>query len=248
MGGTTARLPLAAQPALRRFEAMIPWEELDRVTIPGARSELSLHRRQAEFSIRVNGYELMNSRVHGSEESVAELVCEPLAGVPAPRVLAGGLGMGYSLAACNRCLGADAEIQVVEIVPAVVRWCEGPLGSLAGYPLRDPRVRVRQQDIRQLLASAKAAYHGIVLDVDNGPSGLTQPTNGQLYTDRGLRTLATALKPQGRLGVWSAGADPAFTRRLRAAGFHVDVHRVPARRGKRGASHTLWIASKREPS
>jgi len=221
---------------------MIPWELLDKAPVPGNSKELRLYRRGREFSIRVNGCELMNSRAHGSEDALAELACARVADRPRPRVLIGGLGMGYTLASALRRLGASARVVVAELVPEVVQWNRGPLADLAGHPLQDTRVTVREVDVARILQAEHQAYDAILLDVDNGPDGLSLQSNNWLYSPAGLDAAFAALKPEGVLAVWSASPDRSFTRRLRQAGFAVDEVPVRARGQRGGGRHTIWIA------
>lgn len=221
---------------------MIPWKLLDRVPVPGGEGELTLYQRGEEFSIRITRRgELMNSRVHGSEDALAALVCARLAGRKRPRLLIGGLGMGFTLAAALRELGPDAAVVVAELVPAVVAWNRGPLGAPAGNPLRDARVSVQEIDVARLLRSERNAFDAILLDVDNGPEGLTRDANDWLYSNGGLAAAFAALRADGILAVWSAGGDSDFTDRLRRTGFEAEEIRVRARKSK-GAHHTIWLA------
>jgi spermidine synthase len=224
---------------------MIPWERFDSTPLPGSRAELHLYKRGAEFSIRVESRELMNSRVYGSEARLAELACARLGDRPRPRVLIGGLGMGYTLAAALHHLGAEAQLIVAELVPAVVGWNRGPLASLAGQPLRDARVTVREIDVGEILKEERQRYDAIVLDVDNGPDDLTRESNDWLYTRAGLDAAGAALRPKGVLAVWAVGPDRPFTQRLRRAGFAVDEVRVRARGARGGRPYTIWIAERR---
>ncbi len=221
---------------------MIAWELLGHTGVPGNEAPLSLFKRDREFSIRLDGCEIMNSRLHGSEEALAELACARIADRPRARVLIGGLGMGFTLAAALRGLGAGSRVEVAELVPAVVAWNRGVLAHLAGHPLADKRVTVREADVVGILKTARGAYDAVLLDVDNGPDGLTSKGNGWLYGHGGLAASFSALRPGGVLGVWSAGPDRAFVGRLRGAGFAVDEIRVWARTPGKGARHTLWIA------
>lgn len=223
---------------------MIPWEQLDRASVPGGRGEITLHRRADELSIRVNGAELMNSRMHGSEEQLAKLGCAPIRDRPRAAVLVGGLGMGFTLAATLAELPQDAEVVVAELIGTVVTWNREHLGHLAGHPLKDARVRVHEGDVGQLLRAGRAAFDAVLLDVDNGPSGLTRDSNSRLYGESGLGAAHAALRAGGVLAVWSVASDPAFTRRLERAGFEGREHSVAARAGKKGPRHTLWIATK----
>ena len=220
---------------------MVPWELLGCAQVPGSGEELSLYRRGSEFSLRVKGRELMNSRTHGSEDALADLACAKIADRPCPRVLIGGLGMGYTTAAALRQLGAGAQVVVAELLPEVVEWNRGPLADLAGNPLRDARVTVREADIARILKEERRAYDVILLDVDNGPEGLIMKVNDWLYSPDGLDAVYAALTRAGVLAIWSAGPDHAFTKRLRRAGFEVNEVRVRARSGG-GGRHTIWLA------
>lgn len=223
---------------------MRPWELIDSAAVPGDGGELRLYRRGDEFSIKAGTTELMNSRVHGSEDALAELGCQRIAERPKPRVLIGGLGMGYTLAAALAQLGADAEVVVAELVPAVVAWNREALAPLAGHPLDDARVVVHQGDVAQLIRSAPAAWDAILLDVDNGPEGLTRRENDAIYSDSGLAAALAALRPGGVLGVWSISPEHAFTQRLRRGGFTVEEHRARARGRHGGGRHMIWLATK----
>ncbi|MBA4374315.1 MAG: hypothetical protein C0402_15800 [Thermodesulfovibrio sp.] len=223
---------------------MIPWELLDRALVPGDGGELRLCRRGKEFSIRIDGQELMNSSAHGSEDALAELACTRVRSRSGARVLVGGLGMGYTLAATLRLLGEGGRVVVAELVPAVVAWNRGPLGVLAGHPLQDDRVTVREVDVAEILQSEQQAYDAILLDVDNGPDGLSRKANDWLYSGAGLKAAFSALRPEGILAVWSADPDRAFTRRLRAAGFGVEIVQARSRGPRKGGHHTIWLASR----
>jgi len=227
---------------------MIPWKLLGRAPVPGGEDELMLFQRDEEFSIRITRHgELMNSRVHGSEDALAALACARLAGRARPRLLIGGLGMGFTLAAALRELRLDAEVVVAELVPAVVAWNRGALGAQAGNPLLDARVSVQEIDVARLLRAGRTAYDAILLDVDNGPEGLTRNANDWLYGNAGLAAAFDALRTDGILAVWSAGGDSDFTDRLRRAGFEAEEVRVRARKSK-GARHTIWLARRCDKS
>jgi spermidine synthase len=220
---------------------LIPWRELDRASVPRQSAPLVLLQRGAEFVIRLGPLALMSSRAHGSEEALAELACARIANRRAARVLVGGLGMGFTLAAALRHLTPDARIVVAELVPAVVAWNRGTLKHLADAPLADPRVEVYDGDVIDCVRRPGTAFDAILLDVDDGPNGLTRKTNDWLYSAAGLLAAASALREGGVLGVWSVAPDAGFTRRLEQAGFEVATHVVRARRS-RGGRHTLWLA------
>jgi spermidine synthase len=221
---------------------MIRWEHLDTAQIPEG-GELKLMRRGAEYSIMSGSIELMNSRLSGSEEALATLTCEPLVATPKPKILIGGLGMGFTLRAALAVLSPGAEVVVAELVPAVVAWARGPLAELFAGSLEDARVRVREGDVAEAIAEAKGGYDAILLDVDNGPSGLNRDANDQLYGAAGLATSRRALRPGGVLAVWSATPDDRFAARLRKGGFTVEEKRVRATRSGKGGRHIIWLAA-----
>ena len=211
-------------------------------SIPGESLELGLYQRGTDYFIKIiGGQDLMNTRAHGSEDALGVIACEGLRGRTEARVLIGGLGMGFTLAATLDTLDSDAEVLVAEIVPEVVEWNRGSLGEFAGRPLDDSRTRVQAVDVRTLLEKEPVGFDAIVLDVDNGPDGLTRASNEWLYSKAGLSVAFRALRPDGVLAIWSAGPDKAFTRRLRAAGFAVGEVTVRAHLG-RGARHVIWMA------
>ena len=221
---------------------MIPWVEIDAAKTPDGQS-LRLKRRGAEFSIMLGANELMNSRLSGSEEQLARLAVERLGGIRRPRILIGGLGMGFTLRAALAELGPDASVIVAELIPAVIAWARGPMAEIFAGCLDDPRVDVREADVGAVIASARGDLDAILLDVDNGPEGLTTAGNDALYSHAGLARAMTALRPGGVLAVWSSRPDSGFTRRLRNAGFQVEEVSVRAR-AKRGARHVIWLAVK----
>jgi spermidine synthase len=223
---------------------MNPWVLLDKVEVPGDGGEMKLYQRAHEFSISVKNEELMNSRMHGSEDALAELACKRVADRKSPRVLIGGLGMGFTLGAALEHLGPNAEVVVAELVSAVVKWNRTHLADLAGRPLEDSRVTVRESDVGLVIKEATAAFDAIMLDVDNGPDGLTHELNDRLYTHGGLAAAKAALKPGGILAVWSAEPDKAFSKRVRGSGFKMEEVTVRARKTK-GRRHTIWLAEKK---
>ena len=221
---------------------MVPWHHVDTARLPDG-EELRLWRRGSEFSIRAGVNELMNSRLSGSEEMLARLACERLADRSRPEILIGGLGMGFTLRAALAALAEDARVGVAELVPEVIGWATGPLRSLFGGALEDPRVTIREADVAVAIRSGSAQFDAILLDVDNGPDGLTVPGNDALYGLPGLSAARAALRPRGVLAIWSARPDRAFTRRLLAAGFAVEEVGAKARGSAGGARHVIWIAT-----
>ena len=226
---------------------MIPWQLLDAAQVPTGEGELRLYSRGEEFSIRVGPTELMNSRMYASEDALSEIGCARVKDRTKARVLIGGLGMGYSLKSALSVLGSDAEVVVSELVPAVVRWNREIFGHLAGHPLADPRVTLQQADVAHVIRDGRAAYDAVLLDVDNGPDGLTRKGNDRLYSPAGLVSARAALRPKGVLGIWSAARDDAFVRRMQRAGFSVEQINVTARGHGRGSRHTIWLAQTERP-
>ena len=221
---------------------MIPWVVLDTAKIPGG-GELRLKQRGTEFSIMLGSNELMNSRLSGSEEALAKLAHERIGGRSKPHVLIGGLGMGFTLRAALALFGRDARIVVAELVPEVVAWARGPMAELFAGCLDDPRVEVVVGDVGKLIRDGAGAYDAILLDVDNGPEGLSRDANDSLYNYTGLYAAKTALKPGGVLIVWSQGPDKSFSRRLHESGFVTDEVKVRASTKGSGARHVVWVAA-----
>lgn len=199
---------------------------------------LTLHEHDGDYLIRVAGVELMSTRQHRSEERLAEAACRPLAGAPAARVLVGGLGMGFTLRAVLGIVRPDAQVVVSELLPAVVAWNRDPAYRLAGDALTDPRVDLIVGDVATVMKRQR--FHAILLDVDNGPSGLSTAANDRLYSAAGIAAGRAALEPGGCLAVWSAADDPAFAERLRRGGFDVSVERVSTHAAG-GSRATLFI-------
>jgi len=224
---------------------MSRWELIETTDIPDGGGELRLFGRDSEFAIRIAGGQgdLMNSRTHGSEDALGQLACEPLQDRPAARVLIGGLGMGFTLAAALACLRSDAAVTVAELVPGVVAWNRERLGGCADHPLQDPRVEVRIGDVGELIRGSADTFDAILLDVDNGPEGLTHPENDRLYSLEGLSAAYRALRKDGILAVWSVSPAKAFVKRMRGVGFAVEELRIRAHRGK-GSRHVIWLARK----
>jgi spermidine synthase len=218
-------------------------ELLATAQVPGG-DELRLFRRDRDFMIVLDRNELMNSRMSGSEEALATLTAKRLKNRTNPRLLIGGYGMGFTLRAALAVLPAGAAVVVAELVPEIIAWARGPMAELTAGCLDDPRVTVVEDDVAVVIAAARGEFDAILLDVDNGPDGLTRPANDRLYDPAGLGTARAALRPGGVLAVWSATPDAGFTRRLNQAGFLVETVPVRARGARGGARHTVWLATR----
>lgn len=222
---------------------MVPWSPVETAPIPGDQGTMRLLRRGDEFSIVVGTAELMNNWHRGSEQALGVLGCARLRDRPEPRVLIGGLGMGFTLRAALDTLGPSARVIVAELVPAVVAWARGPLAHLFAGCLDDPRVELRVEDVGRSIQSGPAQYDAILMDVDNGPEGLTRRANDGLYDAAGLKRARFALRPEGILAVWSGSPDRRFKARLKRIGFTVDEQRVHSH-GQSGRRHVLWLATR----
>ncbi len=223
---------------------MIPWVQLDTATVPGGEGELRLMQRGHEFSIMVGAITLMNSRMSGSEITLAELACEHLRDRRDCRVLIGGYGMGFTLRAALAGFGLGTKIVLAELVPKIIEWARGPMAELTGTGLSDKRVTIHDGDVGELIASSRASFDAILLDVDNGPDGLSRSANGKLYDLRGLETARRSLRKNGLLAIWSAAPDKVFAQRLVHAGFNVEEIKARANKG-RGVRHIIWAATNR---
>ena len=223
---------------------MLPRNLLGTAIIPDTKVQLQLYQSGELFSIKIPGRgDLMNSRVHGSEKALADLACENLGHKPNPRLLIGGLGMGFTTAAALKVLGPAAEVVTAELVPEVVTWNRELLGAVAGNPLDDERSQVFVGDVADLIRQEPAGFDAILMDVDNGPEALVRKENNWLYSPAGLRATHAALRPRGVLAVWSATADRPFSKRLQQAGFKVREHTVRPHRAGKGPRHHIWIGT-----
>ena len=224
---------------------MTPRELLGIAIVPGGGEELRLFRRGRDYMIVTGRNELMSSRMSGSEEALAVMTCERLGKRAAAHLLIGGYGMGFTLRAALAALSPRGKIAIVELVPEVVTWAKEFMAELTGGCLDDPRVELIIGDVAELIEGSRQAYDAILLDVDNGPDGLTRSANDRLYSPRGLAAARAALRPGGILAIWSAAPDRAFARALAEAGFAVDEVSVRARANGKGAKHVIWFATKR---
>jgi spermidine synthase len=221
---------------------MTPRIHLGKAQIPGG-DTLELYSRGDDFMIVVDRNELMSTRMNGSEIALAEMSIERLA-TDAPHILIGGYGMGFTLRSALAMLGPKAKVCVAELVPEIIAWARGPMAGVADGCLDDLRVELRMGDVGGAIGEATNKYDAILLDVDNGPDGLTREGNDGLYSDAGLAAAKAALRSGGILAIWSAAPDAKFARRLKAAGFAVEEVAVRARRNGKGPRHVIWFARK----
>jgi spermidine synthase len=247
----TALLEIAATPSVTtshkaldlRHGRMKPREHIGTAIVPGG-DDLRLFRHAGDHMIMLGGNELMSSRMRGSEEALATMTCARLDGRAAPHLLIGGYGMGFTLRAALAAIGPEARATVVEIVPEIIAWARGPMAALTNGCLDDPRVDLVDGDVGAAIRAGSDRYDAILLDVDNGPEGLTRAGNDDIYSSHGLALAKAALKPGGILAIWSASPHAAFSRRLKGAGFTVDEVGVRARSTGKGPRHVIWFAKK----
>ena len=224
---------------------MLPTTLLGTANIPNNGGELKLTQRGDEFSISLKGVGgiLMTSRVHGSEVALAELGCMHIQEKENTKVLVGGMGMGFTLAAALKATSKSSQVVVAELVPEVIEWNKGALGECAGRPLDDNRTQVQLGDVAELFKTKQATYDAVLLDVDNGPESFTHADNNKLYSSESLQAIHQTLKPGGVLAIWSSWHDPKFTLHLKKARFKVEAKTVRAHKGK-GSRHTIYLARK----
>ena len=222
---------------------MKPLERLGEARTPDG-TLLTLYRHDGAYLIRADGVELMSTRRHLSEDRLAEVACAPIREVPNARVLIGGLGLGFTLRAALRELGDDAEVVVAELVPEVVEWNADPRYGISVEAMADPRVRVVNDDVSNVLRANVGGFDAIMLDTDNGPDGMLMSENGRLYASHGIRVTVAALRPGGSIVYWSVGDDPKFMRALRGANLDVSALQVRAH-DTSGPMHTLYVAKPR---
>lgn len=222
---------------------MKKWTLLDRALTPDGKA-LTLHEHDGNYTIRVDGADLMSTRQHTSEEKLAELACAGLRERRGARVLVGGLGFGYTAKAALAAVGPDARVVIAELMEPVILWNRNPAYPLAASTLADPRVEVVSGDVADVLRARAGAFDAILLDVDNGPAALSSPRNAPLYGETGLAAVHSALRPAGCVGYWSAVEDPAFEKRMRKAGFAVEVESARSHRTG-GSRHTLFLGRRR---
>jgi spermidine synthase len=222
---------------------MTPRELIDVAQVPGG-EPLRLFRRGDDFMIVLERNELMSSRMSGSEEALAEMTLARLRWPETAELLIGGYGMGFTLRKALALMGPEGRATVAELVPGIIDWARGPMAEMTAGCLDDPRTEIVIDDVAALIRQGRGAYDAILLDVDNGPDGLTRLDNDRLYTMRGLEQARMALRAGGVLAVWSAAPDDRFKRRMGDAGFSVEEVAVRARQNGKGPRHVIWFGRK----
>jgi len=202
-----------------------------------------LVRRGKDVALRIGERTLMSSDVHDSEDELGRIVAAAVVNVAKPRILIGGLGLGFTLRTTLDGLPRGARVDVAELLPEVARWNKAEHGDYAGRPLEDRRVRLHIEDVAAVIARSRNAYDAISLDVDNGPSALTHPSNENLYKRTSLARIRRALRPGGVLAVWSSFPSRLFTKSLETIGSVELVRTTPSFPG--GPRYYIWLATKR---
>ncbi len=205
-------------------------------------SDLTLHERDGEFFLRIDGHPLMTSRATASEERMVDLGVAGGNGEESARYLIGGLGLGFTLRRLVQVAKPEDVIEVAEVVPEVVDWNRGPLAEIQNRAVYDERVNVIVGDVFDQIQKAKPeSYDAIFLDVDNGPMAMTQRENRRLYERKGFGAITHSLKKGGRAVFWSASRERAFAKKLRRAGFEVDIVAAKAYEKAKKPTHTLFV-------
>ena len=205
---------------------------------------ITLYRHDGSYVIWADGIELMSTRRHLSEDRLAEVACAPIRDRARARVLVGGLGLGFTMRAALASLGSDAEVVVAELVPAVIEWNADEQYGISAESMRDPRVRIVNGDVIDVIRANADGFDALMLDTDNGPDGMLISENASLYSDRGIAETIASLRAGGVIAYWSVGDDPKFVTALRRAGLEVETQRVRAH-ATRGTTHTLYLATRR---
>lgn len=223
---------------------MIPFRTLGEVKTPDG-SRLTLHEHDGEYFLKLNGRQLMSTTSTSSELLLAEKACRYVSEIAKPRVLIGGLGLGFSLKRTLEMVGASGVVHVAELLPEVVKWNRELLGAKHAGWVNDPRVEVFVADVFAIIRrSGKTPYDAILLDVDNGPTSFVQTKNSRLYNRRGLDMIRTALRPAGRVAFWSADKEPAFLQSLARSGFLTEEYPAKAHERAKRAAHMIYVGEK----
>ncbi len=223
---------------------MKPERLIDSTPTPDG-ADLLLYERDGVFTLRIGGIELMTSRAHDSEIELARLAAKLVDRNVRPRVLVGGLGMGYTARAVLDSVPRPSEVVVAELLPAVVRWNREHLGDLAGRPMDDRRLTIVEKDLFEVIKESPGAFDVILNDVDNGPGGCALDRNERLYRPDGLAAIRRSLRPGGVLGIWCVEDDPRFFKALSSAGFRAHTETIYARNVAKGHRHTVFIGQRK---
>ena len=222
---------------------MKPYERLGEARTPNG-TVIALYRHDGAYLIRADGVELMSTRRHLSEERLADVACQPLRERSGARVLIGGLGLGFTLRAALSHLRADAQVVVAELVPEVIAWNADSRYELSADAMRDPRVRIVNDDVVAVLRANPGGFDAIMLDTDNGPDGMLMTENAPLYAERGIALTIAALRAGGKIVYWSVSEDRSFVGALQRSGLRVETLGVRAHETT-GPMHALYTATPR---
>lgn len=228
-----------------RFQPMLPFQTLAQVRSPDG-SMITLHEHDGEHYIKHNGRQLMSTIATSSELLLADLGCRELGGMPKPRVLIGGLGLGFTLKRVLELVGPNAVVHVSELLPEMVQWNRDHLESVNGLLLKDPRVEILVKDVFKVMRNLNGdRYDAILLDTDHTPSSWVQAKNFRIYERAGFDAVRRALKPHGLVAYWSAGPEPEFVTRLARAGFNVQTYEAKSHETARRSVHRIYLGEAR---
>jgi len=231
-------------PENRHLSLMKPLHTLAETRTPDG-SRLTLHEHDGDTFLKLNGRQVMNSAATASEVQLAEIACDFCPRLANPRILVGGLGLGFTLRRVLDLVGSHATVHVAECIPEVVAWNRELLAPENQAMLKDRRVSIMVADVFNVIKkSTREAdrYDAILLDVDNGPVAMVATGNQRLYSRRGIATIARALNPGGRLAIWSADDDKPFFERLEREGLQVKAFDARAHERARRAAHRIYLA------
>jgi spermidine synthase len=232
------------------FRVLKPHVQLAEVDLPDG-TRYSLHSHDGKFYLRYNGEDLMSTALTHSEQMLAEIGCRDL--LPGsgsrsdhPRVLIGGLGMGFTLKRALELVGSPATVEVAELVPALIEWNRSFLVEHNGPLLEDPRTRIHLGDMYDCLKKGGGKpYHAILIDIDNTPDDLITSANARLYTPRFLETIMASLAPGGAVTYWLSEPVPRFQKLLRKVGFEVEETAAKPHEKSKRARHCIYRARRR---
>lgn len=227
------------------LDAMTPYTLLDKTSMPDG-SLLALYKDGTEFVLEYNDLELMSTNLTYSEQLLAELGCVDLLEGAAtrpehPRVLIGGLGMGFTLKRVLELVGSPATVDVAELMSQVIEWNRTYLVEHNGPLLDDPRTNVILSDLYDCLGEGDT-YDAILIDIDDTPDEVITEDNVNLYTPSFMALLRESLNPGGCLAYWMAVPSPRLEMALKKAGFNLQEHPAKSHEQSEEAKHRIYVA------